>query len=291
MKIAETTQYINTVVLVSSITIFVMVFTLLYFVFKPEQKIKIKDRKRKTYPKKTILYMLLATTGITVFISSFAFSTVTTSLFFVCAVSLIPSVIDSETTRIRDEEIFDDVTLYCHNTAMLLKNTHQVFDSINEVKKDLHTVLKEDVEALLLAMQEGKEETKEIMEQMEKNYKYSCIKQLNIIILFMFYENTNINDELLENYQNELDQLQLTIRLNKEERKTLRYQYIFLSIGSLVIYWFFLMQMGATYKGINDLTVYYTDKFFIFLNAAFIFLDIGCLYAANRFFTTHGTTE
>lgn len=273
------------IIIVSNIVLFLLIFAILLFIYKQKKTVYVQKRIKKTFSTKSIIFMILASAGATFIVSSIAFSTLTSSLFFLSCLLIIPSVIESEVARIKNEEVFDDVILFCHNTAMLLKSTHNCFDSINSAKEDLSTELKDDVVSLLKAMQVSKQDVQTAMSQMEANYDYSCIKQLNIIIMFMFYENSQIADALLDDYQTGLEKLQTAVKINKDKRKVLRIQYIFISIACIVAYKYFLNNMDTSLINFTE------NKTFLIVNTIYIFLIFVCLYAANRYFTENGTKE
>ena len=275
----------NLIIIIANVVLFLLLFVILLFIYKRKNTSYVKNRIKKTFPIRSLVIMILSATGATFIISSIAFSKLTSTLFFLSVLLIIPSIIESEVARIKNEEVFDDVILYCHNTAMLLKNSHNCFDSINIVKDDLTTELKDDVIALLKAMQESKQDVQIAMEQIEKNYQYSCIKQLNIIIMFMFYENSQINDVLLDDYQNGLEKLQTAVKINKDKRKVLRIQYIFISVACIISYKYFLNNIDPS------LLMFSENKTFLMINTVFIFLIFICLYSANRYFTENGTKE
>lgn len=273
-------------IMVANIVLFLVLFIVLFLIYKPKKAdIQKRDLNRGFTPK-TIFFMIFAAAGATLLLSSITFSNTSTLLVFFCILLMIPSVIESEIEKIRKEDMMDDVILYCQNVAMLIKTSHNCFDSISAVINDLKTnELKDDVASLLKAMQTSKEKTKEVMTVMEHNYNYTILKKLNIIIMFMFYEDSEINDSTIENYQAEIEKLQKDTADNKQKRNILRIEYIFISVGCIVTYWFFLKNSGIDPKTYTDNTV------FLICNNLFIYFVIFCLFWANRKFTNMTTVE
>lgn len=279
---------IENTVLIVNIIMFVLILVLLLNVFTDKPKTKAKIEKRnifKTYDIKSIVIMIGAAAGITYVMKGITMTPITTYSLMLMLLIMMPSVIQSENKRIHQEDVFDDVILYCSNTAMLLKQDKEVYDVILRVRRDLKTALGNDLEELAIALQEGREQTQYVMKTMERNYPYSCVRNLNIILMFITFENSNFDDSLLEAYQNDLQELTIAVKDNKAKRKSLRIQYIFISVACIGAYYFFVQQMAISFDSGLD------DKTFLFWNSMYIFAIFICLFMANRYFSANGTKE
>lgn len=277
----------ETVLIVQAILILILVCAVLLFVFSDNKK-KTKVKKRniyKTFPLKSLIVISLASFGVSLFINSISSDPLTSAMVFALLVSLIPYSLINAQERMKKEAIFDDVILFCTNTAMLLKQTHNVYASLSKVKEDLSTSLKEDVADLLYCLDNDKEKVRESMEMIEHNYPYSCVKNLDVIIMHMQFEHANINDKLLINYQEDLDLLEKDVKDNKAKRKALRIQYIFITIISVVAYWFFVNQLKGTFAGGFD------NEIYKLAHTTYVFLTIISLFFVDRYFNSTTTKE
>jgi len=272
---------------IQGIILFLLISILLLFVFTDNGKEKtIKKRSiYRNFSIKTTIIIVLTSIAITMFINSISFDVLTSGIVFSILIALVPYSIMNAQDRIKRESIFDDVILYCQNTAMLLKQTHNVYSSLVKVKDDLTTSIKEDVNDLLVCLDSDKQKVKESMEMMEHNYPYSCIKNLNVIIMHMQFEQANVNDALLINYQEDLDALEKDVRDNKIKRKSLRVTYIAITIISVVAYWFFVAQLKATFAAGFDSKIYKTA------HTLFVSLTLLSLFFVDRYFNSTTTKE
>lgn len=273
--------------LISNIVLFITLYILLMIIYKEKIITKAKINKRNifnTYDAKTIIFMLVAAGGGTLLISK-----ITTSIFadvsiFICILLMLPYVINTEVKRIIQENVFEDVILYCQNMAILLKNTKSVYDSLNSVRHDLRTSLGDDVEQLQTAFQEGLEQTKLAMSKMEENYPYTCLKELNIIMIFMFNETSHINDSILLTFQEDLEKLSNLVRLNKEKRKSERIIYISLNAIAILGFWFFKSQIVIPFNEVENVV-------YKIVNTIYIYCVLFSLFLVNQYFSTHSTKE
>lgn len=275
------------VVLLSNLVLFV-VLNLLFWKFsvngkKDKQKKRVKIRL--TYNPKSLLYIFISALSLTYLISSLTFSNKTDIVVFLSLMGMIPYVVNGELTRRKQETIFNDVILYCHNMAMLLKQNHNVYSSLQKVVDDINDPLKSDIEKLMVSFDKSKNDSLEMMNYLEDKYQYSCLKDLNIILTYMFYENSLVSDELLDNFQDDIERLNQDVKDNESKRKTLRLQYILITIGSLLSYWFLLKEVKNTFEK----TI--TSDSFNRINTLFIFLTLFCLFIVDRFFNSNMTKE
>ncbi len=272
--------------ILQAVGIFLAVFFLLSFVFsKSGGKVKKRGNMFNTYSPTTLIYIFLAAAGITYIVSQFSYSKLTSAMVFVGLLGMAPLLLNNERKRIMQEDIFADVILYSQNMGMLLRQTHNVYASIDKASEDLSTSLKTDVRGVLASLEEGREQTKKAMETLEHNYPYSCIKNLDLIILHMFYENANVDDSLLMTYQDDVTTLEQDVRRNKLKRRSLRTSYLIITIGSLLTYWVFLATLNKSFEG-----AFNTDLFRIF-NTGYLFATMLAFMAVDRYFNLNTTKE
>jgi len=277
----------ETALIVQAILILILICTVLLFVFSDNKK-KTKVKKRniyETFSPKSLIVICLASFGVSLFINSISSDPLTSAMVFALLISLIPYSLINAQERIKKEAIFDDVILFCTNTAMLLNQTHNVYASLSKVKEDLSTTLKEDIADLIYCLDNDKEKVRESMEMIEHNYPYSCIKNLDVIIMHMQFEHANINDKLLINYQEDLDLLEKDVKDNKAKRKALKIQYILITVISVVAYWFFVNQLKTTF------TNSFENEFYKMAHTVYVFLTIVCLFFVDRYFNSTTTKE
>lgn len=268
--------------------LFILIFLLLYFVReKDSAAIQIKERKKifSSFTPKTIIYIFLAAGAVSLAVYRFAYSGFTASLIFIAVLGLAPLLLDSSRKRIKQEEIFSDVILFCQNTAMLLKQSHNVYSSAEKASKDLSTSLKDDIGSLLDAFQKNKEEVMTEMRVLEKSYPYSCIRNLDVILLYMFYETSNIDDSLLATFQDDVTKLEQDVRKNKEKRKALRISYIVIALGSILAYWWFVSSIKGTFGEGFDSSLYRM------LCMAYVFASLLSFFFVDRYFNLNTTRE
>ena len=277
----------ETALIIQAILILILICAVLLFVFSDNKK-KTKVKKRniyETFSPKSLVVICLASFGVSLFINSISSDPLTSAMVFALLISLIPYSLINAQERIKKEAIFDDVILFCTNTAMLLNQTHNVYASLSKVKDDLSTTLKEDIADLIYCLDNDKEKVRESMEMIEHNYPYSCIKNLDVIIMHMQFEHANINDKLLINYQEDLDLLEKDVKDNKAKRKALRIQYILITVISVVAYWFFVNQLKTTF------TNSFENEFYKMAHTVYVFLTIVCLFFVDRYFNSTTTKE
>lgn len=276
------------ILIIEAVVIFLLIFSILYFVFKkPKAEGYIKKRKGlySNFSPKTILYIVLSSAAITYFVSQFSSSGITATLCFIALLGLAPLMINNMIKRDKQEEVFADVILFCQNVAMILKQTHQVYYAIETAHRDLKTSLADDIKGLLIALEDGRETTLEAMEVLETNYPYSCIRNLDVIILHMFFENANVNDELLITYQDDVTRLEQDVRRNKLKRKSLRMAYIIITAGSVIAYWFFVTNLRETFADI------FQSNIFKIANLVYVFATMFSFFFVDRYFNLNTTKE
>lgn len=268
--------------------VIICIVFLIYMLLTAEKGQK-RVKKRNIYSTfniKTIVYILLAALGITIFMSAFSESKVTDMVVFVCLVLMLPFVVESNNKRIETEAVFNDVILYCSSMGMLLKQSRHVHDSLYKVKDDLQTSLADDVENLMLIIDTHDEQrVKEAMKTMETNYPFTCMKNLDLIIYHMEFSDANLDGALFDTYQDDVGELEKDVRQNKSARTALRFQYIFISLGSLLMYWWFLNGLRDSFAAGFETTAYKI------INMVFIVLILIALFLVDRYFNANTTKE
>ena len=267
--------------------VFMLVFAVLYFTLKPTEEGHIRKRRGlySSFSVKTIIYIFIAAGATAYLVSEFSYSGFTTALVFVAILGLAPLLLNNEKKRIQQEDLFAEIVLYCQNMGMLLKQTHNVYSSLQSVSKDLSTSLKEDVEGLLSSLEEGKDAAIKEMATLEGNYPYSCIRNLDVIILHMFFETVNVDDSLLVTYQDDVTRLERDVRANKAKRKSLRYSYIIITAGSVLAYWFFVRNLSETFASSFD------NSFYRVINTIYVFATMLSFFFVDRYFNLNTTKE
>lgn len=276
------------VIIIQAVLIFVAISTILIIIFSENKQSKIKVKRRNIYsnfPPRSLITIFMASLGVTLFINSAAGNVITGVMVFSLLVFLLPYSLLNNQERLLREAIFDDVISYCQEMAMLLKQNHNAYYSLNKVQGNLRTSLADDVNSLIASLDNGKETTKQSMAIIDRNYDYTIIKSLNVIILHMQFEHANINDDLILNFLSELDALEKDVRDNKAKRRTLRLQYIFITAACFVTYWFFIEQIKPSFmEG-------FEKNIFKIGNAVYIVSTLVCLFFVDRYFNSTTTKE
>ena len=273
--------------LIQAILIFITTAVILLVIYsekKPKKRIK-RRNIYQNFPPQTIASIVAASFGVAVFLNSASESVITSTMVFALMVFLLPYSLLNNQDRLYREAIFDDVIIYCQNMSMLLKRSHNAYDSLKKVRQDLKTSLADDIGSLVDALDEGREATSECMKIMEKNYSYSCITNLNVIILHMQFEHANIDDALIINFQEEIETLDTDVKNNKAKRKALRLQYIFITAICLVTYWFFIEQIRPSFASGFEKDIFKIG------NAIYILSTLVCLFFVDRYFNSTTTKE
>lgn len=267
--------------------LFLLIFMILWLIFGIRKEKKVKKRNGHIkYTPQTWLFLIGASAGITILINAVSASSITTMVMFIAVVMLLPYVYESNMKRKHMEAIFQDVILYCSTMGMLLKQTKNVYSSLLRAREDLRTELADDLKSLIEIMDDGdKSRTQEAMKQIEKNYPYTCIVNLDLIMLHMVYENANLDSSLFDTYQDDVSELEKDIRRNMIKRLSLRIQYIGISAGCLFLYWWFMKQLTPTYpEGFATST-------FKMANLGFISATFIVLFIVDRYFNANISKE
>lgn len=272
--------------------ILILILILLWYVNTSPKRIAIT--KKGTIKKKSVWKMLgfrkavlivLATLGLTVLLTFYIRGVLTKAVMFGCIVAFAPYFVVNNLDRIKKEDTFDDVIIYCNNMCMLLKQTHKVPSSLKTVKDDVGIELKEDIEVLISAFKEGKEKTLEVMKVFEKKYPYTCINNLDLIMFHLFWESPELSDDLFNTYHDDIAKLKQDVESNKTQRKTMRIVYIGLTAAGYLAYW---LTYEKLYPIISE--AYETPSFKI-TSMAYTFLCILSVFLVDRYFNSNTTKE
>lgn len=234
--------------------------------------------------KKTIL-IILATLGLTILLTFYTRGVLTKAIMFFCIVAFAPYFVINNLDRIKKEDTFDDVIIYCNNMCMLLKQTHKVPSSLKTVKDDVGIELKEDIEILISAFKEGKEKTLEVMKAFENKYPYTCVNNLDLIMFHLFWESPELSDDLFNTYHDDIAKLQQDVENNKTQRKTMRIVYIGLTIAGYLAYW---LTYDKLYPIISE--AYETTSFKL-TSMAYTFLCVFSVFLVDRYYNSNTTKE
>lgn len=266
-----------------------------YSVFSPKKTIVIKTKSItkssiwKSFDIKTIIAIVLASAGITWFLSSISGGIISKFVIFITITSFAPYFLINNANRIKHERIFKDIMIYCSNTAILLKQNYTVPEALGTVAKDLGPELGNDVEALKESFRGDKygNNVKKVMDLMEKKYPYSCINNLNIILLIRHYDASKdtMPDALYDTYQDDIAMLEQDINENKQKRNSMRLMYFGLTIGGFLMYMYFYNDMSAR---LGDI---YNTPGFRLGNLIYTFVSLVILFMVDRYFNGNTSKE
>lgn len=273
-----------------AVCLFLIFFLILCIVFSGKKTNKTKIKRNKSaysmLSKAELITALLTSLAVTFLLSRIHSSLITSSIIMVLLVILAPYFIINNLKRKAAEDLFANVVTYCQNTALLLKQSHNAYHSLQTATEDVaNKTLKEDLIVVVEAFKNTRKEARAILDEFEKKYPYSIVKSLNIILIYMEYDNAHINDDLLDIYSDDVQELQRAMKQNMSVRKVLRMQYIGISVGCVAVYWFFLSAIKGNIQNIVDTTE------FAVVNLAFIVVSILLLYIIDAYFDSHIAKE
>ena len=279
----------NIIFVTEAVLIFLLIFLSLYLILKETKDKKTTVKKRSIYSKfkpKTIVAIIFASIGCAValylitneVVASFG---VALPLF----IALVPYVVIGQADRQEKEAIFDDVIYFCQTMALLLKQTHDVYNSLIKVQKDMNTVFKDDIVTLIRAFESGQNTVLEAMKQIEENYNYSCIKNLNIIMTHMNYEKADIDEALIIAYQDDLEALERDVRDNNSIRKSERLVYIGITALAIFGFYYFINSLKPSFGPAFDTPLYKI------VNLVFLIACLLTLFAVDNYYNKNTTKE
>ncbi len=249
---------------------------------EPEER---RIRQKPSFDVREAFVIVVAALALTYLLSSLTFSVISDAMIFACLLVFLPYALMNHRKRVETEKQFQEIIIYCHNMAMLLKQDRQVYTALQRCLQDVEGVFQKDLQVLLEALEEGKEECREIMKDIEKKYDYSCLKNLHVIMLTMFYENSSIDEALLDSFGDDIEALDREVSLNRTRRKTLRMQYFLITAGSLFSFWFLLNQIRESFSEELD------SPGFILVNTAYLFSTLLALFVVDTYFNRNITKE
>jgi len=249
----------------------------------------IKVKKKSVFSsmsKSQIITMVLAVVATTYLLSSIHEKTYTTVILFITISAVAPYVVINNMHRIEAEKLFNEIVVTCQSIALLLRQTGAPYEALVSAANNItNQDLRNDVNSIAQSLYKPKEVALELMDVLEKKYPYTVIKSLNIIIIYMFYESSKFQSELLELYEDDVHELQKAIKKNQTKRTTLRIQYIGINVGCLLTYSFFLSSIkGSLGSGLDT-------GWFSVMNTSFLTLMVISLYLLDSMFCKRLTTE
>lgn len=273
-----------------AIGLFFLFFLILSVVYggskNKERKIKRNNSAYSKLSRAELITALITSLAVALVLSKIYKSIVTSSVVFILLIILAPYFIINNMKRKAAEDLFANVVTYCQNTALILKQTHNAYISLKTATEDVaNGVLKSDLEAVVESFQGTRIEARKVLDEFEAKYPYSIVKSLNVILIYMEYDNSHINDDLLDIYSDDVQELQTAMKQNIAVRKVLRMQYIGISVGCVAVYWVFLMSIKSNIEDIVNTTE------FAVINLVFIIVSILMLYFIDNYFDTHITKE
>ena len=206
-------------------------------------------------------------------------------LFYSILLILLPYLCYADHKRKQHEEIFRNIILYCHNMSMLLSETRNVHHSLSIVVNDIDVPLKNDVMILIDSLATSRIEMEEVLKVFSKKYAYSIIDHLNVIITHMHYENDKIDQEVLVTFYDDINQLNKELYENMLKRKTLRFQYFMISIGSVLAYWFLYQQLTDVFNS------YGSKSNMTMINTIYLVFTLVVMIIVDNYFNSNITKE
>ena len=271
------------------------IILILYGVFSPSKNVIVNDKQIKktniwkSFDAKTIVAIVLASIVLAYAVTFFSKGIVTKSILFITIVSLAPYFLINNQKRIHQESTFKDIMVFCSSTVSLLKQNYTVPDAIKEASKDVGAELANDMDVLRESFRSDKYgiKVKEVMKIIHDKYPYTCIDNLNIILLIRHFDASKetMPDSLYDTYQDDLSKLEQDVNANKEKRTKMRVTYIGLSIGGMAMYYYFYKTM------IDSIQDVYNTPLFNIINLIYAFLLVISVFFVDRYFNSTQTKE
>lgn len=270
---------ISTIMLLASIGIVFLVI-IIWLIGK---KVFKEKRISSKFQIKNYLQMILASILVALAITFLNPNNWGNIVIYFVVLFMMPYVYLSNQKRKQDEHLFSELILLCNNMATLLKQNHNAYLSLSIAQKDVTNDLKNDVDELLKVLQEDKKESAIVYEQFAQKYNYTIIKQLNVLILQIHYENNTNIDKVIDLFQDDVERLMLDVKENQVKRKMLRIQYIGLSIGCVCGEWYLVNNLQQSIKG--------AASFYGTMSIVYIIAVLICLFFVDQYFNNHITKE
>lgn len=273
--------------LISTIVIFgIMLWVFGTKITLPKKQINtaIEKMKQKHYDLKKSSHIIIVALVFSLFTHTLVHDLLISLVFYLVGLIVMPYIFYASSRRIYKERIFRNIILYCHNMSMILNQSKNVQHALTAVVDDLDEPLKSDISIIISSLSSSKNEMEEILNVFANKYQYSIIKHLNVIIMYMQYENDNLDVSLLNTFYQDINELSKEVNENMLKRKTLRIQYFMISIGSLAAYWFMYQQLK------NVLNITYLDNL-TFVNSLYILVTILVVIIIDNYFNNNMTKE
>lgn len=273
--------------LISTIVIFgIMLWVFGTKITLPKKQINtaVEKMKQKHYDLKKASYIIIVALVFSLFTHTLVHDLLISLVFYLVGLIVMPYIFYASSRRIYKERIFRNIILYCHNMSMILNQSKNVQHALTAVVDDLDEPLKSDISIIISSLSLSKNEMEEILNVFANKYQYSIIKHLNVIIMYMQYENDNLDVSLLNTFYQDINELSKEVNENMLKRKTLRIQYFMISIGSLAAYWFMYQQLK------NVLNITYLDNL-TFVNSLYILVTILVVIIIDNYFNNNMTKE
>jgi Ca2+/Na+ antiporter len=275
-----------------SLTIFFGVTISCLWLFEAKVNIKLQKKSvlvkaisQKNYDlKKVLIIISLAVIG-AIFTHTLTKEVWISLLFYLILLVLLSYLFYANHRRRQHEEVFRNIILYCHNMSMLLSETRNVHHALSIVVNDIDVPLKNDVMILIDSLTTSRLEMEEVLNAFSKKYAYSIIDHLNVIITHMHYENDKIDQEVLVTFYDDINQLNKELYENMLKRKTLRFQYFMISIGSVLAYWFLYQQLTDVF------TSYGSKSNMTMINSIYLILTLVVMIIVDNYFNSNITKE
>lgn len=267
---------------IMTVTGFFMTLIILFLVFRPKRAVTERIRTvSKNRISNLTLSMFLISIISSVIMYFFYPSTTSGIIVFVLMFYLLPYVVLSTELRKREEEIFKNLIVYVNNMIVTLRQNKNVFNSLNKVLEDLEDPVKSDLELLIESLEYDLNSAKEVFKSFENKYSYTIIKQLDVILLKMHFEDSSLRDDVLNILSADVYKLSNDIEDNKAKRTTLRIEFIFISVACLVLYFAVSARFAGTmvFDGLEN-QVY-------IINVMFIISILLTLFFVDQYFNSH----
>lgn len=285
------TDKYNLIFIVQAIIIGLLIILYGYFVYAGQEvetkagKIRTRTSIWKTFTPKMIVLIIAASLGLSFIVGILATGTVTKITLPVAFVMVAPYVVTNNLNRIKQEDLEKDIILFCSTMCMLLRQNQNVYKSLGIAKEAVGIDLRKDIEIVMSSLNEhNKDKTIQVLKIFEKNYPYSCIRHLDIIMVQMFYTKLEMLDQTLSTFQEDISSLERDINKNKVKRTRMRIQYIGITVCCLITYYVFYKMVFPSYQD-----VLLNNNIFDLINFCFIFWCMISSVLVDRYFNTHLT--
>ncbi len=188
---------------------------------------KVKDLGQEYTPKQYLIQFTVFAVSSAIISYLYFYSIITSIIYVIAAVSVIPYLTYLRCKRIYSEFLFEQIQVYTTNTIMEFATTQSFVKSLEGVYDSgvLEDPVKSDVKHMIdLAYQNGTIE--ESLEYMNAKYDYYIVKNMHQLFLQINNEGSKDAGESLENMSQDIDMLVEGVYRDRMDRAAFHKKFV-----------------------------------------------------------------